>query len=136
VTTGSALGCVAIASYSCTAQITKMGRPSRSCRPAANYTLPEGVQARSALVPNVNGLPSNMLEAEIQGRPRMLLHGVSNRAASGSGGYRAPNYDSQAYSNFFKAYPPGGAVHLERFLVFLRAVFLVVLVYGPNRAPS
>src|SRR5262249_123775 len=62
----SALGCVAITSAAARAQITTMA-PFEKLPPYGNNTLPAGVKPR--LVPNVNGLTVNMLEAGTQGRP-------------------------------------------------------------------
>ena len=72
----SALGGVAIASAAAPAQITTMA-PFEKLPPYGNNTLPAGVKPR--LVPNVNGLTVNMLEAGTQGRPLvLLLHGFPN----------------------------------------------------------
>src|SRR5262245_41501886 len=80
----SALGGVAIAprpepvegSAAASAQITTMA-PFEKLPPYGNNTLPAGVKPR--LVPNVNGLTVNMLEAGTQGRPLvLLLHGFPN----------------------------------------------------------
>ena len=72
----SALGGVAIASAAAAAQITTMA-PFEKLPPYGNNTLPAGVKPR--LVPNVNGLTVNMLEAGTQGRPLvLLLHGFPN----------------------------------------------------------
>jgi len=72
----SALGGVAIASAAAPAQITTMA-PFEKLPPYGNNTLPAGVRPR--LVPNVNGLTVNMLEAGTQGRPLvLLLHGFPN----------------------------------------------------------
>ncbi len=71
----SALGGVAIASAAST-QITTIA-PYDKLPPYGNNTLPAGVKPR--LVPNVNGLTVNMLEAGTQGRPLVvLLHGFPN----------------------------------------------------------
>src|SRR6187551_3925180 len=71
----SALGGVAIASAA-SAQITTIA-PFEKLPPYGNTTLPAGVKPR--LVPNVNGLTVNMLEAGAQGRPLiLLLHGFPN----------------------------------------------------------
>jgi pimeloyl-ACP methyl ester carboxylesterase len=71
----SALGGVAIASAA-SAQITTIA-PYDKLPPYGNNTLPAGVKPR--LVPNVNGLTVNMLEAGTQGRPLVvLLHGFPN----------------------------------------------------------
>ena len=76
----SALGGVAIASAAASAQITTMA-PFEKLPPYGNNTLPAGVKPR--LVPNVNGLTVNMLEAGTQGRPLvLLLHGFPNLAYS------------------------------------------------------
>ena len=72
----SALGGMAIASAAAPAQITTMA-PFEKLPPYGNNTLPAGVKPR--LVPNVNGLTVNMLEAGTQGRPLvLLLHGFPN----------------------------------------------------------
>jgi len=72
----SALGGVAMASAATAAQITTMA-PFEKLSPYGNNTLPAGVKPR--LVPNVNGLTVNMLEAGTQGRPLvLLLHGFPN----------------------------------------------------------
>src|SRR4029434_7608078 len=66
---------VAIASAA-SAQITTIA-PYDKLPPYGNNTLPAGVKPR--LVPNVNGLTVNMLEAGTQGRPLVvLLHGFPN----------------------------------------------------------
>src|SRR5215467_13160158 len=71
----SALAGAAIASAA-TAQITTMA-PFEKLPPYGNSTLPVGVGAR--LVPNVNGLTVNMLEAGTPGLPLVLLiHGFPN----------------------------------------------------------
>ena len=71
----STLGGVAIASAAST-QITTLA-PFDTLPPYGNNTLPPGVKSR--LVPNVNGLTVNMLEAGEQGRPLVvLLHGFPN----------------------------------------------------------
>ena len=71
-----ALGGVAIASAAAPMQITTMV-PFEKLPPYGNNTLPAGVKPR--LVPNVNGLTVNMLEAGAQGRPLvLLLHGFPN----------------------------------------------------------
>jgi pimeloyl-ACP methyl ester carboxylesterase len=71
---------VAIASAAASAQITTMA-PFEKLPPYGNNTLPAGVKPR--LVPNVNGLTVNMLEAGTQGRPLvLLLHGFPNLAYS------------------------------------------------------
>jgi pimeloyl-ACP methyl ester carboxylesterase len=71
----SALGGVAIASPAA-AQITTMA-PFERLPPYGNNTLPAGVRPR--LVPNVNGLTVNLIEAGTQGRPLvLLLHGFPN----------------------------------------------------------
>ena len=58
------------------AQITTMA-PFEKLPPYGNNTLPAGVRPR--LVPNVNGLTVNMIEAGTQGRPLvLLLHGFPN----------------------------------------------------------
>ena len=76
----SALGGVAMASAAGAAQITTMA-PFEKLPPYGNNTLPAGVKPR--LVPNVNGLTVNMLEAGTQGRPLvLLLHGFPNLAYS------------------------------------------------------
>src|SRR5215510_14770102 len=55
------------------AKITTLA-PFEKLPPYGNNTLPAGVKAR--LVPKVNGLTVNMLEAATQGRPLvLLLHG-------------------------------------------------------------
>ena len=72
----SALGGVAIASAALPAQITTMA-PFERLPPYGNNTLPAGVTPR--LVPNVNGLTVNMIEAGTQGHPLvLLLHGFPN----------------------------------------------------------
>ena len=72
----SAIGGVAIASAAAAAQVTTMA-PFEKLPPYGNNTLPAGVRPR--LVPNVNGLTVNMLEAGTQGRPLvLLLHGFPN----------------------------------------------------------
>src|SRR5262245_30956300 len=72
----SVLGAIAIASSPARAQITTAARFEK-LPPYGNNTLPSGVKAR--LVPNVNGLTVNMLEAGTQGRPLvLLLHGFPN----------------------------------------------------------
>jgi pimeloyl-ACP methyl ester carboxylesterase len=71
----SALGGVAIASAA-PAQITTMA-PFERLPPYGNNTLPAGVRPR--LVPNVNGLTVNLIEAGTEGRPLvLLLHGFPN----------------------------------------------------------
>ena len=76
----SALGGVAIAAATAPTQITTMA-PFEKLPPYGNNTLPAGVKPR--LVPNVNGLTVNMLEAGTQGRPLvLLLHGFPNLAYS------------------------------------------------------
>src|SRR5262245_54150460 len=71
----SAFGGAAIASAA-SAQITTIASFEK-LPPYGNNTLPAGVGAR--LVPNVNGLTVNMLEAGTQGRPLVLLiHGFPN----------------------------------------------------------
>jgi len=71
----SALGGVALASPAA-AQITTSAVFER-LPPYGHNTLPPGVRAR--LVPDVNGLTVNMLEAGAQGRPMVLLiHGFPN----------------------------------------------------------
>ena len=71
----SALGAVAIASAA-PVQITTMA-PFEKLPPYGNDTLPAGVRPR--LVPNVNGLTVNLIEAGTQGRPLvLLLHGFPN----------------------------------------------------------
>ena len=71
----SALGGAALASAA-PAQITTMA-PFEKLPPYGNNTLPAGVRPR--LVPNVNGLTVNMIEAGTQGRPLvLLLHGFPN----------------------------------------------------------
>src|SRR5215510_8432049 len=72
----AALGGLAIASPATPAQITTSA-PFEKLPPYGNNTLPAGVRPR--LVPNVNGLTVNMLEAGVQGRPLVvLLHGFPN----------------------------------------------------------
>src|SRR5215510_962251 len=72
----SALGAAAVASAAAPAQITTIARYEK-LPPYGNSTLPTGVKPR--LVPNVNGLTVNMLEAGAQGRPLvLLLHGFPN----------------------------------------------------------
>ena len=72
----STLGGAAIASAAVPAQITTMA-PFEKLQPYGNNTLPVGVRAR--LMPSVNGLTVNMLEAGTQGRPMVLLiHGFPN----------------------------------------------------------
>src|SRR4249919_1431655 len=72
----SAIGGVAIASAAAPAQITTIA-PFEKLPPYGNQTLPAGVRVR--LVPNVNGLTVNMLEAGTPGRPLvLLLHGFPN----------------------------------------------------------
>src|SRR5262249_40387671 len=72
----SELGSVAITSSAAPAQITTLA-PFEKLPPYGNNTLPAGVKPR--LVPNVNGLTVNMLEAGTQGRPLvLLLHGFPN----------------------------------------------------------
>src|SRR5262249_10269767 len=72
----SALGGAAMASAVPSAQITTMA-PFEKLPPYGNNTLPAGVRPR--LVPNVNGLTVNMIEAGTQGRPLvLLLHGFPN----------------------------------------------------------
>src|SRR5688572_664128 len=76
----SALAGVAMAAAPAAAQITTMA-PFEKLPPYGNNTLPTGVTPR--LVPNVNGLTVNMLEAGTQGRPLvLLLHGFPNLAYS------------------------------------------------------
>jgi pimeloyl-ACP methyl ester carboxylesterase len=71
----SAIAGAAIASAA-SAQITTLA-PFEKLPPYGNNTLPPGVRAR--LVPNVNGLTVNMLEAGTQGQPLvLLLHGFPN----------------------------------------------------------
>src|SRR5499427_5245374 len=73
----SALGAVAAASSSrLRAEITTAAAFAK-LPSYGNNTLPAGVRPR--LVPNVNGLTVNMLEAGTQGRPLvLLLHGFPN----------------------------------------------------------
>ena len=72
----AAVACVAIASTAASAQVTTMA-PFEKLPPYGNNTLPAGVTPR--LVPNVNGLIVNILEAGTQGRPLvLLLHGFPN----------------------------------------------------------
>src|SRR5678809_1759306 len=72
----SAVGGVVLASAAVSAQITTMA-PFERLPPYGNNTLPAGVKPR--LLPNVNGLTVNMLEAGTQGRPLVLLiHGFPN----------------------------------------------------------
>lgn len=72
----SALGGMTMAPAAAAAQITTMA-PFEKLPPYGNNTLPAGVRPR--LVPNVNGLTVNMLEAGTQGRPLvLLLHGFPN----------------------------------------------------------
>jgi len=74
----SALGGIALAS-TVSAQVA--GTAADKLPPYGNNTLPAGVRPR--LVPNVNGLTVNMLEAGTQGRPLVvLLHGFPNLAYS------------------------------------------------------
>jgi len=69
-------GAVAIASAAASAQITTMA-PFEKLPKYGNSTLPSSVQPR--LVPNVNGLTVNALEAGARGRPLvLLLHGFPN----------------------------------------------------------
>src|SRR5262245_7240286 len=83
LTSASALGGMAIAlrpepveGSAARAQITTSA-PFEKLPPYGNNTLPAGVKAR--LVPKVNGLTVNMLEAGTQGRPLvLLLHGFPN----------------------------------------------------------
>src|SRR5262245_63276395 len=76
LTGASALGGMAIMSAAASAQITTVA-PYEKLPPYGNNTLPAGVKAR--LVPNVNGLTVNMLEAGAQGQPLVvLLHGFPN----------------------------------------------------------
>jgi pimeloyl-ACP methyl ester carboxylesterase len=71
----SVLGGAAIASAA-SAQITTLA-PFEKLPPYGNGTLPAGVRPR--LVPNVNGLTVNLIEAGTQGRPLIvLLHGFPN----------------------------------------------------------
>ena len=71
----SVIAGAAIASAA-SAQITTLA-PFEKLPPYGNNTLPPGVRAR--LVPNVNGLTVNMLEAGTQGQPLvLLLHGFPN----------------------------------------------------------
>src|SRR5438445_5227800 len=85
--------------------------------PYGNNTLPAGVRPR--LVPNVNGLTVNMLEAGTQGRPMVLLiHGFPNLGYSwrkvmpalAAAGYYAVSPDLRGYGrttgwdNSFDAY--------------------------------
>src|SRR6476660_8009424 len=75
LTATSALGGLAIASPA-RAQITTLASFAK-LPPYGNDTLPSGVKPR--LVPKVNGLTINMLEAGMQGRPLvLLLHGFPN----------------------------------------------------------
>jgi len=72
----AALGGATIVSAAASAQITTLA-PFEKLPPYGNNTLPAGVKPR--LVPNVNGLTVNMLEAGTQGRPLvLLLHGFPN----------------------------------------------------------
>src|SRR3954470_4534519 len=72
----SAIGGAAIASAAAPGQITTIA-PFEKLPPYGNNTLPTGVKPR--LVPNVNGLTVNMLEAGAQGQPLvLLLHGFPN----------------------------------------------------------
>ena len=76
----SAVGGVVLASAAVSAQITTLA-PFEKLPPYGNNTLPAGVKPR--LVPNVNGLTVNMIEAGTQGRPLvLLLHGFPNLAYS------------------------------------------------------
>src|SRR5262245_55961685 len=72
----SAFGALTIAAAP--AQITTLA-PFEKLPPYGNNTLPAGVKPR--LVPKVNGLTVNLLEAGTQGRPLvLLLHGFPNLA--------------------------------------------------------
>ena len=78
----SAFGGAAIASAGSTTQITTLA-PFEKLPPYGNNTLPAGVRPR--LVPNVNGLTVNMIEAGTQGRPLvLLLHGFRTWATAGA----------------------------------------------------
>src|SRR5215469_15260397 len=76
----ASVGALAIgATASARAEITKPD--FRDLPPYGNGTLPDGV--RSRLIPNVNGLTVNILEAGSPGRPLVLmLHGFPNLAYS------------------------------------------------------
>src|SRR3954471_13770398 len=72
----SALGRATIAFAAAPVQLTTLA-PFEKLPPYGNGTLPPGVRPR--LVPNVNGLTVNMLEAGAQARPLvLLLHGFPN----------------------------------------------------------
>ena len=73
----SALGGMALASTASAQRAITTTAPYDKLPPYGNNTLPAGVRPR--LVPNVNGLTVNMLEAGTQGRPLvLLLHGFPN----------------------------------------------------------
>src|SRR5262245_28182357 len=74
---GSVLGAMALASAApAEAEITSQAIYAKA-GPYGGNTLPAGVRVR--LVPNVNGLSVNMLEAGTPGRPLVLfLHGFPN----------------------------------------------------------
>ena len=77
----SALGGMALASGAPAQAAITTQAPLDKLPPYGNNTLPAGVRPR--LVPNVNGLTVNMLEAGTQGRPLvLLLHGFPNLAYS------------------------------------------------------
>ena len=73
----SALGAMALASTASAQRAITTTTPYDKLPPYGRNTLPAGVRPR--LVPNVNGLTVNMLEAGTQGRPLvLLLHGFPN----------------------------------------------------------
>ena len=73
----SALGGMALASTASAQRAITTPPPYDKLPPYGRNTLPAGVRPR--LVPNVNGLTVNMLEAGTQGRPLvLLLHGFPN----------------------------------------------------------
>ncbi len=73
----SALGGMALASTASAQRAITTTTPYDKLPPYGRNTLPAGVRPR--LVPNVNGLTVNMLEAGTQGRPLvLLLHGFPN----------------------------------------------------------
>jgi len=73
----SAFGAVALASTASAQRATTATASDDTLPPYGSSTLPAGVRPR--LVPKVNGLTVNMLEAGIQGRPLvLLLHGFPN----------------------------------------------------------
>src|SRR6201992_856071 len=99
----SVLGAAVICAAPARAEITSQAMYAKA-GPYGGNTLPPGVKVR--LVPNVNGLTVNMLEAGTPGRPLvLLLHGYPNLAYSwrkvmpalAAAGYYAVSPDLRGY---------------------------------------